>query len=223
MKKILVVEDDEKISELLIANLQTKGYSVYAYLDPVVAKDHFEQDQPDLAILDLMLPNISGEELCAWIRQRSKLPIIMLTAKTAESSLLHGFSVGADDYMKKPFSIKELLARIEALLKRNQLVEATTIVEFGTLSIDFDKKTVSQAGRILTLTAYEYRILSTIASNVGKIWTRDELIYAAFDDDYQGFDRTIDSHIKNLRKKLGNASYIKTIYGIGYQFFGVEK
>jgi len=178
-----------------------------------------------MVLLDLMLPDISGEQICREIRRTSKLPIIMLTAKTSEESIINGLEIGADDYITKPFSPRQLVARVNALIRRSYVKEEKVLnFHQGDLVLDYTNYSVKKKGFELSLTPSEYKILLTLAKRPSKVFTREELIQIAFDGDFLGFDRTIDSHIKNLRAKIEDnpkeSNYIKTIRGIGYRFGG---
>ncbi len=226
-KKILVVDDEVKIVEAIKSYLESSGYTVFHAYDCKQAQKVMESNIPDLMILDLMLPDMSGEDFCTMVRKTSRLPIIMLTAKATETDMLKGLDIGADDYMTKPFSVRELLARVHALLRRS--TEATPI--FNTmifndrdLVIENHKREVRKQGELVNLTPNEYKLLMTLIAYPTRVFTREELIVSAFGGDYDGFDRTVDSHIKNLRQKIEtdtkNPIYILTIHGIGYKFGG---
>jgi DNA-binding response OmpR family regulator len=221
-----VVEDEEKILEVVSSYLEREGYSVLPAITGTEGLTAFERSTPDLVVLDLMLPDLPGEEVCRRIRRASRVPIIMLTAKVEEADKLRGFSLGADDYVVKPFSLRELVARIQALLRRSAreplpLVSPLTFGE-DELVMDFSRQIVTREGEPVKLTPKEYRILLTLASHPGRVFARDELIRYAIGEDFTGFDRTVDAHIKNLRKKLerdpNNPRYVLTVHGIGYRF-----
>ena len=181
-------------------------------------------------ILDLMLPGISGEEVCQAIRKQSRVPIIMLTAKTQEEDVLNGLDIGADDYVTKPFSIKQLYARMEAILRRTADDLKPLAQKFswnaGDLQIDFEHNAVRKQGELLNLTPSEWKILSALIKHPQKVFSRDSLIDLAFGSDFDGYDRVIDTHIKNLRKKVETDPkepvYVKTVHGLGYKFGGAE-
>ena len=188
----------------------------------------FEKEEIDCVILDLMLPDRSGEEICRVIRKRSDVPVIMLTAKHTERDLLNGFSLGADDYVVKPFSLTELSARVNAVLRRrNGRNQPGPALRIGDLTLDETTHTLLKNGAPVELTQAEWRILSMLMKNRRRTFTRDELIDAAFGMSYDGFDRSIDTHIKNLRKKIEddsrNPAYIQTVYGLGYKMGGGER
>lgn len=225
---VLVVDDEAMMREAVSSYLIKKGFSVYAAETGEEAIDIFAHHKIDFIILDLMLPDISGEEICSRIRRSSQVPIIMLTAKTMEEDLLNGLQIGADDYMTKPFSLKELYARMEVILRRTAREVQPSAEKLswnhGDLEVDMEQKSVKRAGVLITLTPLEWKIFSALIQNPKKVFSRDELIALAFDIGFEGYDRVIDTHIKNLRKKLEedskNPFYIKTVHGFGYRFGG---
>ncbi|MDR1131229.1 MAG: response regulator transcription factor [Oscillospiraceae bacterium] len=227
-KNILAVDDEPKILEVVSSFLESKGYKVFTAENGRQALEVFEKNNIALVLLDLMLPDMSGEEVCAVIRKKSRVPIIMLTAKSEETSHLNGFTIGADDYITKPFSLKVLAAHVEAILRRtaDDLVPLTVKNSWrdGDLVVDFEKNTVIKKGTELSLTPSEHKILAALIKYPGKVFTRDELIALIFDNDFDSFDRVIDNHIKNLRQKIEddtkNAVYVLTIRGLGYKFGG---
>lgn len=226
-KRILVVEDEAKIVEFIESYLQSGGYTVYKAFTGREALKLFKQQETDLILLDLMLPDVTGEEICKEIRKSSKVPIIMLTAKSSDENIIHGLDIGADDYMTKPFSPRQMMARVNALFRRVLPQDNNPdILSFGhgDLIIDTASYTVKKSGSVTYLTPSEYKILLTLAKRPNKVFTRDELIHVAFDGDFLGYDRTIDSHVKNLRAKIEEnpreSTYILTIRGIGYRFGG---
>ena len=224
-KKILVVEDEEKILIVVKSFLESKGYSVVTALNGRKALEEFDKENVSLVLLDLMLPDLSGEEVCKALRRRSDVPIIMLTAKSDEADMLTGLGIGADDYITKPFSFKTLNARIEAVMRRASDA-AQQMVKYsfnnGDLAVDFEDRIVKKQSSEIRLTPNEYKILITLIKYPNKVFSRDELIASAFGDEFEGYDRTIDSHIKNLRGKIEtdpkNPVYVKTIHGVGYKF-----
>ena len=228
VKKILVVDDEIKIIEVVKSFLEKKGYSVITAENGKQAIDIFERETISLVILDLMLPDITGEEICMSLRQRSRVPVIMLTAKAEEESMLKGLEIGADDYMKKPFSLKELSARIDTILRRasNDLVPLYNKNSFneGDLEVDFESHIIKKKGSEVSLTPNEYKILAVLIKYPNKVFTREELIMTAFGDEFEGYDRVVDTHIKNLRQKIESDSrnpvYVLTIRGVGYKFGG---
>lgn len=227
-QKILVVDDEPKIVEVVKSYLENRGFAVVAAYSGLEALAKFETENPSLVILDLMLPDITGEEICQALRKKSRVPIIMLTAKVEEEDILRGLNIGADDYVTKPFSPRQLVARVEAVLRRagDALVPLASILSFnqGELVIDTLKYEVKRNGEIINLTPNEYKLLLTLVRYPDKTFTREELITMAFGDDFNGYDRTIDAHIKNLRQKIEKdpkkPEYILTVYGVGYRFGG---
>ena len=227
-KKILVVDDETKIVEVVKSYLENSGYSVFEAWNGQQALDLFEKVSPQLVILDLMLPDISGEEICRTLRRHSDVPMIMLTARVEEEDILRGLNMGADDYVTKPFSPRQLVARVSALLRRTRGAETqpTGILSFldGDLTIDEENYIVRKQGTEVGLTPNEFKILTTLSRLPKKAFTRDELISLVYGEDFEGYDRTIDTHIKNLRQKIEtdprNPLYILTVHGIGYRFGG---
>ncbi len=226
--KILVVDDESKILDIIKSYLEKERYVVYTATNGKEALDLFEKIKPNLAILDLMLPDISGEEVCNKIRKTSNIPIIMVTAKVEEKDIINGLNIGADDYIEKPFSPRELVARTIAILRRmeNTAMPMSNIFTFNNndLEILASQKIVKKNGNIVSLTPKEYEILITLLKFPNKVFTREELIEKVFGYDFIGFDRTIDTHIKNLRHKLESDTkkpvYILTVHSIGYKFGG---
>lgn len=226
VKKVLIVDDEQKIVEVVKSYLEHSGYEVFTAFNGRDALDIFNKACPDLMVLDLMLPDITGEEICKSIRKRSRVPIIMLTAKVEEESILNGLDMGADDYMVKPFSPKQLVARVNAVLRRasDDLIPLSNTMSFnnGELVIDTVKYEVRRNGSIVNLTPNEYKILLTMVKYPSKTFTREELISMALGDDFEGFDRTVDTHIKNIRQKLEDdpraPRFLLTVHGVGYKF-----
>lgn len=229
--KILVVDDEAKIVEVVKSYLENSGYQVVEAYNGKEALEQFEQEKPALVILDLMLPDISGEEICKTLRKRSRVPIIMLTAKVEEEDILRGLNIGADDYVTKPFSPRQLVARVKAVLRRSEdaLIPLSSLLSFnhGELVIDTLKYEVRRYEKPVNLTPNEYRLLLTLARYPDKTFTRDELIRIGLGEDFDGYDRTIDTYIKNIRQKIEpdpkNPKYVLTVHGIGYRFGGDEK
>ena len=225
-KKVLIVDDEPKIVEAVAAYLENSGYTAITAYDGEKALLLMEKMAPDLVVLDLMLPKISGEEVCKAIRKKSRIPIIMLTAKIDEDDKITGFNIGADDYVTKPFSPRELMARINSLLRRADEGGAPLFDKMSwnnnDLEVDLNSYTVRKSGIIVNLTPNEFKLLCAMIKYPKKTFTREELIEVAFGLNYDGFDRTIDSHIKNLRSKIEddttNPSYIVTVRGVGYKF-----
>jgi len=225
---VLIVDDEKGIVEVVRDYLLNAGFHVLEAYNGRDALALFDQMAPDLVVLDLMLPDITGEEVCRMIRRKSRVPIIMLTAKVAEADLLKGFNLGADDYVTKPFSPRQLLARIQAILRRVS-DEAYTLADQlsfknGDLVIDSLRHEVRKGGEPVSLTPIEFKILASLGKYPTKVFTREELISLALEDDYQGNDRVIDSHIKNIRQKIEDDTrdpqYIQTVHGVGYKFGG---
>ncbi|MDR2746900.1 MAG: response regulator transcription factor [Treponema sp.] len=219
---VLVVDDEPKILDLLRSYLEISGYTVLCAGNGREGMDFFEKTSVSLILLDLMLPDFSGEEFCKRVRQVSGIPIIMITAKVDEESIIRCLNMGADDYVCKPFSPRQLMARVRAALRRGGgNGKAGAFLSHGDLSIDTDKRIVRRNGEPVSLTRGEYGILSLLMSGRAKIFTREEILEATRGDDYDGFDRSVDSHIKRLRAKIGDdpkaPKYILTVYGMGYR------
>ena len=224
-EKVLVVDDEPKIVDVVKSYLEKSGYDVSTAYDGREAYNKFEKENPSLIVLDWMLPDISGEKICRAIRQKSKVPVIMLTARVEEENILRGFDFGADDYVTKPFSPRQLVARVKAILRRVE-EEPVSVLTFynGELTVDLASMEVKKSGRSISLTPNEFKILSVLAQHPRKVFTREELIAAAIGNDFEGFDRTVDTHIKNIRQKIETDSkhprYILTVHGTGYKFGG---
>ena len=227
-KKILIVDDEYKIVEVIKSYLERDGFEVFTAFDGKSAVDIFEKVNPSLLILDLMLPDMDGEDVCKLIRRKSRVPIIMLSAKIEEASILNGFNIGSDDYVTKPFSPRQLIARVHALLRRTE-EDSTPLSSISAFSnnyliIDTIKHEVKKNGEVVNLTHSEYKILVTMLKYPQKAFTREELVCRALGDDYDGFDRVIDTHVKNLRQKIEinpkSPQYILTVHGVGYKFGG---
>lgn len=227
-KKVLVVDDEVKILEVIRSFLESKDYTVFTAENGKQALSTFEKESISFVLLDLMLPDLSGEEICERIRQRSRVPIIMLTAKVEEENILKGLSAGADDYITKPFRLKELHARMEAVSRRSSedLLPLYRRMSFcgGDLEVDLEAREIKKGGERINLTPNEFKILTALIKYPNKIFTREELIAAAFGEDFEGYDRSVDSHVKNLRQKIEtdskNPLYVITVHGIGYKFGG---
>lgn len=225
---ILVVDDEPKILEVLSALLESRGFRVFSAEDGAKALELFDQHNVALVLLDLMMPGMNGEEVCRAIRRKSRVPIIMLTAKADEDNVVDGLMLGADDYITKPFGLKELAARVESVLRRTQSdIKPLTVRSSwrdGDLTVDFENDEVRKKGIVVSLTSSEIKILSALMKHPGKVYTREELIALALGSDFDGYDRAIDSHVKNIRKKLEdnpkNPVYVLTIAGHGYKFGG---
>ena len=232
-KNIVLIEDEDKIGKITCAYLNKEGYNVNWFQDGLEGWNFLKKEEPDLLVLDLMLPHLSGIEICHRIRSKgSKIPILMLTARGEESDRIKGLEIGADDYMVKPFSLREMVARIHAILRRynidkNVLAEKLSFNSGDkNLEIDLTQKFVKVNDCKIELTVTEFKILALLAQNPNRPFSREELIIKLQGYDYDGYDRVIDAHIKNLRRKLDIKSnqFISTIYGIGYKFSeGEEK
>ena len=221
-KRVLVVDDDERTVELVKLYLNRDGYRVLTAYDGVEALRLARERHPDLIVLDLMLPGMDGLEVCRVLRDESDVPIIMLTARTTDQDKLKGLEQGADDYVTKPFSPKELAARVRTVLRRLPGERGPEEIKHGQLSVNFDRHEAILDGRLVNLTPVEFKILGVLVKEPGRVLSRAQLIEKALGYDFEGFDRTIDVHILNLRRKLEpdpkNPRYIKTVYGAGYKF-----
>ena len=221
MPQILVVDDEPQIVDLLRSYLQRDGFTVEQAVDGEAALAAFGRLRPDLVILDLMLPKVDGREVCRRIRDASHTPIIMLTARDEETDKLLGLELGADDYITKPFSPREVVARVRAVLRRGTR-EATDLVRAGDLTIDLRAHEVSLQGRRVELTPTEFRLLEILAGHPNQVFTRMQLIDRVQGHAFDGYERTVDAHVKNLRGKVEpdprNPRYIMTVYGVGYKF-----
>lgn len=216
MKYILIVEDEPDIQELLCAYLQDAGYGTAAAGDGVAALELFQPRPFDLVLLDLMLPKIDGFGVCELIRRQSQVPILMLTALDGEEEQLRGFRLNIDDYVTKPFSMPVLLEKIRVILRRSGGTVEDGPLRYRDLSLDLDAREVRLEGRTLELTAREFELLHTFLSAPGRVFTREMLLSKLWGYDFFGDERVVDSHIKNLRRKLGR-DYIETVRGVGYR------
>lgn len=226
MKRILVVDDEKPISDIISFNLRNEGFEVVAAFDGEQALEKFNESNPDLIILDLMLPKIEGLEVCREIRKTSTVPIIMLTAKDSEIDKVLGLELGADDYVTKPFSNRELIARVKANIRRSAVREEETVesqsndIEVGDLTIHQDAYTVSKRGQEIELTHREFELLLYLAKHIGQVMTREHLLETVWGYDYFGDVRTVDVTIRRLREKVedtpGHPGYIITRRGVGY-------
>ena len=224
-KKVLVVDDEPSIIEVTQAYLEREGFDVYTATRGKEGLELAERHQPDLVVLDLMLPDISGEEVCREIRNRSDMPILMLTAKSSEHDRIAGLELGADDYLIKPFSPRELVARVHVILRRSGDDQVPLVKELsfdgGDIRIDTVSHEVFVRGEKASLTPSEYRLLVALAQYPQRVYSRFELINRIQGHDFEGYERTIDAHVKNLRKKIeddpSEPLYIKTIHGVGYR------
>ena len=223
-RRILLVEDEKTIRTTVGAYLEREGYWVTPAQDGQVALDEFEKHRFDLVVLDLMLPKVSGEDVCRAIRDASDVPIIMLTAKGEEEDRIAGLELGADDYLVKPFSPRELVARVRALLRRAHVESEPQRdrLVFADLVIDISGHKAFLGGKELDLTASEFKLLTTLSRYPGRVYSRMELVEKVLGYDFEGYERTIDSHVKNLRAKLDDdprePRFIYTVHGVGYRF-----
>ena len=227
-KTIAIIDDEENIVDVVKSYLEKSGYKVVSAFSGGEAMALIDKYVPSLIILDLMLPDVSGEDLCRAIRKKSRVPIIMLTAKIQEDEVISGLAMGADDYVTKPFSPRQLMARVDALLRRVSEEPVPLFSEIslnnGELVADVLRHEIRKNGKPVALTPDEYNILMVMLKYPTKVFTRDELIDFALDDEFDGFDRIIDTHIKNIRQKIENdpksPRYVLTVHGVGYKFGG---
>jgi two-component system alkaline phosphatase synthesis response regulator PhoP len=224
-ERILIVDDEEDVLELVRYNLERNGYQVTTAGSGEQALANTAKKPPDLVVLDLMLPGIDGLEVCKKLKSEVKtegIPIIMLTAKGEESDIVLGLNLGADDYVTKPFDPKEIVSRVRAVLRRSESTAVSkSVYRVGDISIDIEKHSVHHEEKSIDLTAIEFEIYKALAENPGRVYSRAQLLDRIQGDTYEGYERTIDTHIKNLRKKLDIPSqhpgYIVTVYGVGYK------
>lgn len=222
MTKILVVDDEKKIVEIVKAYLEREGYEVIAAFDGKAALEAAEQQSPDLVILDLMLPQISGWDVCRSLRANLNIPIIMLTARDDVTDKIIGLELGADDYVTKPFDPKELVSRVKAVLRRSVTKPSSQpVLKVADIAINLEKRDVRRHGESIELTPMEFDLLATLAQNPGRVFSRMQLLDTVQGVAYEGYERTIDSHIKNLRKKIeldvSQPRYVITVHGVGYK------
>jgi DNA-binding response OmpR family regulator len=222
-KKILVVDDEPRIVRVLRGYLESAGFQVVAAYDGTEALAAFRHETPDLIILDLMLPEVDGLDVARTIRRESDVPLIMLTARVEEADRLIGLELGADDYVTKPFSPREVVARVRAVLRRIGGSEpASRIFTVGDVTLDLDKRQASVASQSVELTPTEFDLLVALMESPGRVFSRMQLLDKVQGYAYEGYDRTIDAHVKNLRQKLEedpkHPHYILTVYGVGYKF-----
>jgi DNA-binding response OmpR family regulator len=222
-KKILIVDDEPKIVRVLRGYLEAASFQVIAAYDGTEALAAFRNQAPDLIVLDLMLPEVDGLDVARAIRRESDVPIIMLTARVDEADRLIGLELGADDYVTKPFSPREVVARVRAVLRRVGGSEATSrVISAGDVALDLDKRQASVGGQPVELTPTEFDLLATLVENPGRVFSRMQLLDKIQGYAYEGYERTIDAHVKNLRQKIEHdpkhPHYILTVYGLGYKF-----
>jgi len=222
MRRILVVDDNEKISEVLKAYLEKEGFEVSTAADGETALAEVSKAVPDLAVLDIMLPGVDGIELTRRFQREHDMPVILVTAKSDEVDRLIGLEVGADDYVTKPFSPREVVARVKAVLRRSDRVSVMgERIAVGELMLDRERRTVTLGDEPIELTKTEFDILVTMAAHPGRVYTRLQLLEAAQGDAFEGYERTVDAHIKNIRKKLHEtprrSQIVHTVFGVGYK------
>ncbi|MFL7810800.1 MAG: response regulator [Anaerolineae bacterium] len=223
MNTILVVDDEHKIAQLVRDYLENAGYRVVLAHDGKTAMAQFRYEQPDLVVLDLGLPGMDGIDVARSIRQERNTPIIMLTARVEETDRIVGLELGADDYVTKPFSPRELVARVRAVLRRAGDSEPPSpLIRIRDLALDLEKRTVTRGGEAIDLTTTEFDLLTVLARQPGRVFSRTELLDRVQGTAFEGYERTIDVHVKNLRKKLEpdprHPTYVLTVYGAGYRF-----
>ncbi len=221
-KKILIIDDEAKIVEICRDYLKAAGFSVITSLEGQGGMEIARREKPDLILLDLMLPGIDGLDICRELRKESNTPIIMLTARVEETDKLIGLELGADDYITKPFSPREMVARVRTVLRRAQGDVSIDVIRAGNLTLDRNRFMVTIDEKEVSLTPTEFEILATLASQPGRIFSRSQLLMAVRGVAFESYERAIDSHIRNLRKKLqtadtGNFEWIVTIHGVGYK------
>jgi two-component system alkaline phosphatase synthesis response regulator PhoP len=218
-EKILIVEDDESISELIEYNLQAAGFDTVTAFDGKTGLELAETEAPDLVLLDVMLPGMDGWDVCRELRRKSNVPVLFLTALDAEFDRVLGLELGADDYITKPFSPRELVARVKAVLRRaNPQPAPSDVIERGQLRVDLRQHTVHVAGEQVQLTPMEYQLLSILVRDPGKVYSREQLLTQVLGEEFFGDQRTVDVHISHLREKLGPmGNLIQTVRGFGYK------
>jgi DNA-binding response OmpR family regulator len=224
-QSILVIDDEARIVKLVRDYLERAGFQVLTARDGETALQVARLERPDLIVLDLMLPGLDGLDVCRRLRQESGVPIIMLTARVEEADRIVGLELGADDYVTKPFSPRELVARVRATLRRaNGQVGPATAIRVGDVELDTASLTATVAGQPVDLTATEFQLLAALARQPGRIFSREQLLEAIHGVAFDGYDRSVDSHVKNLRRKIEpnphQPRYIETVYGMGYRFVG---
>jgi DNA-binding response OmpR family regulator len=228
--RILLVDDEQAVQTLLTYPLRKEGYEVVAAIDGQEALDRFSEERFDLVVLDVMLPKLDGIEVCRRLRIRSQVPIIMLTAKGDEIDKVAGLEMGADDYITKPFSVREFRSRVKAALRRGNMIGpalGTEPIKAGDLEIDLERRSVTLGGKPVELTYVEFEILSTLAAAPGRVFTRETLLEHIWGDSTYRDPRTVDVHIRHLREKLEadpkNPEYLFTVRGVGYRFRDSER
>ena len=225
-RKILVVDDEARLVDVLKAYLERDGYKVITAYDGKQALFLARREKPDLVLLDLMLPEVDGLEVCRTLRRDSEVPIIMLTARSEETDKLIGLELGADDYITKPFSPREVVARVRAVLRRAQATRDSSeeVITIGDLTVDQARHEVRRGSEAIAVTPTEFDLLWALASNRGRVLSRLQLMEKALGESYEGYERTIDAHIKNLRRKIeldpSHPRYVQTVFGVGYKVEG---
>ncbi len=223
MNPVLVVEDEKDIAELVEYHLKQSGFPVTVVFDGASALERVKKNRPTLIILDLMLPDMDGKDICRMLKSdphTRAIPILMLTAKAEEIDRIVGFELGADDYVTKPFSPRELVLRVKAILKKREVdQEEAKVIQMGDLLIDLDRHQVSVSGKSVQLTSIEFKLLVQLSLRKGRVQTREHLLNQVWGYTYEGYARTVDTHIRRLREKLGACGdYIETLRGVGYRF-----
>jgi two-component system OmpR family response regulator len=231
--KVVVVEDDRTLLDVLKYNLVKEGYNVTSATDGLQALDVARSEKPDLIVLDIMLPKLDGFEVCRILRREMTVPILMLTAKAGETDKVVGLELGADDYMTKPFSMRELLARIKAMLRRSEMMRMAassvketipSLIKVGELEVDFARHKVSRAGSAIDLSPKEFDLLAILVKNREQVFSRDQLLERVWGYDYAGDTRTVDVHMRWLRQKIeadpAKPRHLLTVRGVGYKFEG---
>jgi two-component system OmpR family response regulator len=231
--KILVVEDDRTLLDVLKYNLAKEGYAVITATDGVQGLDVARSERPDLVVLDIMVPKLDGFEVCRILRRETTMPILMLTAKAGETDKVVGLELGADDYMTKPFSMREFLARIKAMLRRTDMMNMAaasaketipSVIKVGELEVDFARHKVSRANSVIDLSPKEFDLLAFLVKNRGQVFSRDQILEKVWGYDYTGDTRTVDVHMRWLRQKIEtdptNPKHLLTVRGVGYKFEG---
>nr|WP_246391584.1 response regulator transcription factor [Nocardioides soli] len=220
--RILVADDDRKLAALVRTYLERAGHSVVVVPDGRAALVECRRRQPDLAVLDIMMPLLDGHDVCHLLRSEGDVPIIFLTARATEDDLVQGLQLGADDYVTKPFSPRELVARVEAVLRRSRPEPGDAVTRAGSLVLDEERHEVRLGGRLVPCTPAEFRILRELVTHPGRVFSRQRLLEAAFGFDHDALERTVDVHVMNLRRKLEpdptDPRHLVTVYGVGYKY-----
>lgn len=223
---VVIVDDDAKLTKLVQTYFEKEGFITWTVHEGLEAVNMIREKKPDIIILDLMLPGIDGWEVCRRVRRNSDVPILMLTARDEETDRLIGLEMGADDYVTKPFSPREVVARAKAILRRSkkQVDAKPEPIKYGNLSIDFDRHMVKKNGELADVTPTEFKILELLVTNPGRVYSRLHMVEFIQEYAFEGYERTIDAHVKNLRRKIEDnprdPQYILTVYGVGYKFAG---